>query len=146
MAKVIDVAEYFISLSEERTRFAITPLKLQKLLYYAQAFNLRDGKGILFPEAIEAWQHGPVVPKIYRKYKEYGYFSIPHIEFNNEDLFTEEPKLTDDEIETITEVWERFGHLDGKFLEELTHQEDPWIFTNINDEININDIENYFVD
>ncbi|WGD98342.1 Panacea domain-containing protein [Bacillus safensis] len=146
MANVIDVAEYFISLSEERTRFAITPLKLQKLLYYAQAFSLRDRKGTLFTEAIEAWQHGPVVPKIYRRYKDYGYFTIPHKEFDNKASVNEEPKLTDDEIETIKEVWEQFGHLDGKFLEELTHQEDPWIYTTINDVIEVQDIIDYFVD
>ncbi|WP_342495088.1 type II toxin-antitoxin system antitoxin SocA domain-containing protein [Bacillus sp. FSL K6-0046] len=146
MANVIDVAEYFISLSKERTRFAITPLKLQKLLYYAQAFSLRDRKATLFTEAIEAWKHGPVVPKIYRRYKDYGYFTIPHKEFENKGLVIEEPKLTDDEIETITEVWEQFGHLDGKFLEELTHQEDPWINTTINDVIEVQDIIDYFAD
>lgn len=144
MARVKNVAEFFISLSEERTPYAITPLKLQKLLYYAQAFNLRDGKGVLFSEAIEAWKHGPVVPKIYRAYKDYGYFTIPHQEFDNVDPITDTLKLNPGEIETITEVWKQFGHLDGKFLEELTHQEDPWIFTNINEEIDINDIIEYF--
>ncbi|WP_077595966.1 Panacea domain-containing protein [Oceanobacillus kimchii] len=144
MANVRYVAEYFLSLSEERTPLAITPLKLQKLLYYAQAFSLRDRDGALFSEAIEAWKHGPVVPKIYRLYKNYGYFTIPHQDFINEDPFTGETKLNDDEIETINEVWEQFGHLDGKFLEELTHQEDPWLFADINDEIEIEDILEYF--
>ncbi|MED4022003.1 Panacea domain-containing protein [Priestia aryabhattai] len=144
MAKVKHVAEFFISLSKERTHYAITPLKLQKLLYYAQAFHLRDKKKTLFPEAIEAWKHGPVVPEIYRLYREYGYFTIPHSQFINEQLFTQQPKLVDCEIETIEKVWEDFGRLDGKFLEELTHQEDPWIFTDINEEIEIEKIIEYF--
>ncbi|MFD6211205.1 Panacea domain-containing protein [Peribacillus sp. NPDC060253] len=144
MANVRDVAKYFISLSEERTRLAITPLKLQKLLYYAQAFNLREGRDTLFPEPIEAWKHGPVVPEIYRAYKEYGYFTIPQIDFNNINPITNKPKLYPHEIETITRVWEQYGHLDGKFLEELTHQEDPWLDTDINEVIEIENIREYF--
>lgn len=144
MAEVRHVAEYFISLSEESTPLAITPLKLQKLLYYSQAYHLRDHRVPLFHEAIYAWEHGPVVPQIYRKYKNFGYLTIPHTDFEYADLITNEQKLNDDEIATINEVWEQLGHLDGKTLEELTHQEDPWLFTEINDVIDRGLIEHYF--
>jgi uncharacterized phage-associated protein len=47
-------------------------LKLQKLMYYAQGFSLVLFNKPLFPERIEAWIHGPVIPAVYHKYKGYG--------------------------------------------------------------------------
>ncbi|WP_026828216.1 Panacea domain-containing protein [Exiguobacterium artemiae] len=144
MARVKDVARYFIDLSVESTPYAITPLKLQKLLYYAQGFHLINTGERLFRAELEAWAHGPVVREIYFEYKEFGYHTITSKPFINKDLFLETPLLTDGEMATIEEVWEHFGDLDGKTLEELTHQEDPWLNTEINDEIEIKLIREYF--
>lgn len=144
MARVKDVAKYFIDLSVESTPYAITPLKLQKLLYYAQGFHLINTGERLFRAELEAWVHGPVVREIYFEYKEFGYHTITSKPFINKDLFLETPLLTDGEMATIEEVWEHFGDLDGKTLEELTHQEDPWLNTEINDEIDIELIREYF--
>ena len=144
MARVKDVARYFIDLSVESTPYAITPLKLQKLLYYAQGFHLINTGERLFRAELEAWVHGPVVREIYFEYKEFGYHTITSKPFINKDLFLETPLLTDGEMATIEEVWEHFGDLDGKTLEELTHQEDPWLNTEINDEIDIELIREYF--
>src|SRR4051812_46071325 len=84
MANVRDVAKYFLSLSEESSPKAITPLKLQKLVYYAQGYHLRDNKGqSLFPEKILAWDHGPVVHQLWEDYKNYRYFTIPKEPFDN---------------------------------------------------------------
>lgn len=139
MAEVKDVAKYFIHLSEESTPYAITPLKLQKLVYYAQGFHLRDTGKPLFYEDLLAWDHGPVVRKLYNDYKHLGYFTIAQEPFNNDNN-----ELNRREIKTINNVWEKYGHLDGKFLEELTHQEDPWLFTDKNDAIDIDLIRKYF--
>lgn len=139
MAEVKDVAKYFISLSEESTPYAITPLKLQKLVYYAQGFHLRDTGETLFDDNLFAWDHGPVVPKLYYEYQNYRYFTIPNEEFDNT-----RQALNEKEIRTIQKVWEKYGHLDGKFLEELTHQEDPWLFTPKDYVIDIELIREYF--
>lgn len=145
MARVKDVARYFIDLSVESTPYAITPLKLQKLLYYAQGFHLMRTNRRLFRAELEAWVHGPVVREIYTAYKEHGYHTIPSRRFVNEiDPLTGELKLSLEEIRTIEDVWAYFGNLDGKTLEELTHQEDPWLNTEINDEIDIELIREYF--
>lgn len=143
MARVNDVAKYFISLSKESTPYAITPLKLQKLIYYAQGFHLKRTNRPLFNAELEAWTHGPVVRRIYEIYREHGYRTIPQEPFINEDIVGN-PLLDREEIKTIDEVWDALGHLDGKTLEELTHQEDPWLNTNINDYIDINIIRDYF--
>ena len=50
----------------------ISPLKLQKLLYYCQGFNLGAYDQPLFKENIEAWEHGPVVVSVWRAYRKYG--------------------------------------------------------------------------
>lgn len=137
MAEVRDVAKYFLSLSRESTPYAITPLKLQKLVYYAQGFHLRENGEVLFDDNLLAWDHGPVVRQLFDDYRDYGYFTIPCKPFNNNELQQEE-------IETMDEVWEQFGNLDGKLLEELTHQEDPWLLTPRNRVIVIDLIRDYF--
>ena len=50
----------------------MTNLRLQKLLYFAQGWHLARFGRPLFDASIEAWPYGPVVPEVYRAYKEYG--------------------------------------------------------------------------
>lgn len=144
MAEVKDVARYFIDLSVESTPYAITPLKLQKLLYYAQGFHLINTGDRLFKAELEAWTHGPVVRKIYNDYRSFGYHVIPSEPFVNKDPLFGDELLSEEEIATIDEVWDAFGNLDGKTLEELTHQEDPWLNTDINEKIDVELIREYF--
>lgn len=97
----------------------ITNLKLQKLVYYAQAWYLALYEGPLFPEPIEAWVHGPVVDSLYKKYKKYGRGIIPPPKnppsFNNE---VAQPHLN--------EIMDVFLELDAFTLQRLAHQEEPW--------------------
>ncbi|RND00259.1 Panacea domain-containing protein [Lysinibacillus halotolerans] len=137
MADVRDVAKYFISLSTETTKFAITPLKLQKLLYYAQGYYLRETSNPLFNDDLLAWDHGPVNRTIYDEYKRHGYYTIPREPFDDS-------LLTEKEKEIIKNVWYEYGDLDGKTLEELTHQEDPWLFTKKNQVIEKELIKKFF--
>ncbi|MGE6205346.1 Panacea domain-containing protein [Guptibacillus hwajinpoensis] len=139
MAELRAVARYLISLSQESTRFAITPLKLQKLVYYAQGRHLVNFNEPLFDDDLVAWDHGPVVRQLYNDYKHYGYNTIPQQPFNNID-----EQLTEEEINSINAIWDEYGFLDGKLLEELTHQEDPWLFTLRNEIIDVNLIRDYF--
>ncbi|MGW0920666.1 Panacea domain-containing protein [Streptomyces sp. NPDC002755] len=43
----------------------MTAMKLQKLVYYCQAWHLVWEGRALFPEAIRAWASGPVCPAVY---------------------------------------------------------------------------------
>ena len=63
-----DVAEYFLALANE-TGGTITNLKLQKLVYYAQAWHLANFDKPLFDAKFEAWVHGPVIPGLYEEYR-----------------------------------------------------------------------------
>lgn len=119
------VAKYFLSRSTPNTDYSITHLKLQKLVYYAQAWHvaLNGSENPLFEDRIAAWVHGPVCRALYEEFKKYGRFEIEPEEFPME-LNEEENKK---KLETLKMVWDNYGEYDGKFLEALTHQELPWI-------------------
>lgn len=117
---VHSVADYFLSIVDKDSGSSITHLKLQKLVYYAQAWNLVFTGEPMFDEEIEAWIHGPVCPELYRRFSGSGYRNLEKPDnvptgFNKEQL------------ETLEAVWESYGQYDGKYLEQLTHQELPWI-------------------
>ena len=76
MISAIQVAQYLLALAHSKGD-QISNLKLQKLLYYLQGFSLVVNNKPLFPEAIEAWTHGPVVASVYHKYSKYGNNHIP---------------------------------------------------------------------
>lgn len=118
---IFDVADYFLSKLNIDVGSSITPLKLQKLVYYAQAWSLVWDSKPLFEENMEAWAHGPANLELYNKYKPYGRNSIEPVGEINLNMFTEE------QMETMDVIWDSYGDYDGKYLEKLTHQEDPWI-------------------
>lgn len=115
-----DVAEYYLKIVDRESGSSITPLKLQKILYYTQGFYLALHETELFPEEFQAWTHGPANPQIYDTYKIYGYSAISEPE-------DYENPFDVDTIKFLNNVWETFGIYDAKYLEELTHQETPWI-------------------
>jgi len=115
-----DVANYFLSLVDEDTGDSISNLKLQKLVYYAQGFHLAIFDAPLFSEGIEAWILGPVIPKLYDKYKVYGSGPIP----KPEDIDFSVYEST--EVEFLNDVWNGYGQYSAWRLSELTHAEPPW--------------------
>ena len=115
-----DVADYFLKIVDRDSGSSITNLKLQKILYYAQGWHLAFTDIKLFENKIEAWIHGPVCPEVYKKYSKYGWDSIPDEPEKISDNFTLE------QIEILDKVWGTYGDYDGKYLEELTHEEKPW--------------------
>lgn len=73
----MDIANYIIwYVNNTLQRSTLTPLKLQKILYYVQATFLAQHGQPLFNEPIQKWQYGPVVPSVYFEFKDYG---ISHI-------------------------------------------------------------------
>lgn len=114
------IASWFICSIDREAGDAITHLKLQKLLYYAQAWSMVfDGKS-LFVEDFEAWAHGPVLRSIYDLYKDYGYDSIPP-------KIQDDIAIPEDAEATLKEVYRVYGEKSAKALENLTHSEAPWI-------------------
>ena len=138
MYNALDIAKYLITLASPEEEDLITNLKLQKLLYYAQGFHLALFGKPLFSERIEAWQYGPVVPEIYRFYKQYGSNSLPQPDNFNIDEYDEETQ------ELLNEVYEVYGQYTAPTLMRFTHQEIPWKETPLNEEISHNLMKAYF--
>lgn len=116
--KIDSITKYLlISLAE------ITPLALQKLLYYAQGFNKVFNGTFLFKDDCEAWAHGPVYSEIYHKYKNFGYNPIDLAVSYDESAFN----ISNSEKEILDTVIRNFGCYSGKILERMTHSEHPWL-------------------
>jgi uncharacterized phage-associated protein len=113
MASAQEIAKYIIK------SLPVDNLKLQKLLYYSQAVYLvLHAKEPLFPEPIEAWDYGPVVPPVYHEYKNYGFEILtPN---------TESTTLNLDEMKAIDMTLACFGNMSGPELINQTHGEPPW--------------------
>lgn len=113
MASVDSVAAAVL----ERTG-AVDSFKLQKLVYYCQAWHLAWEGERLFDSRIEAWANGPVVPALYQKHR--GEYRIEKwLDGNPHDL-------TDRERTTIESVVNFYDKYSGWELAELTHREMPW--------------------
>ncbi|MGM1048413.1 MAG: Panacea domain-containing protein [Bacillota bacterium] len=115
-----DVANFFLYRFQFDEGSSITHLKLQKLCYYAQAWNLAFEKEPLMDADFQAWIHGPVNSGLYNQYRDHQWQSIdPVPQFDKK-------KFTGDQLDLLEEVWKTYGKYDGRYLEELTHQEEPW--------------------
>lgn len=93
-----------------------TPMKLQKLCYYAQGYALAQGK-VLFSEDFQAWQHGPVIFELYIKYKHFQWGQITDNVDNIDQL----------NYPFIRSVVSAYGRYDGAALSTMTHRETPWM-------------------
>lgn len=110
-----DVAKWFIN------ELHPEPLKLQKLLYLAQGYSYAFYDKELFYEDIEAWVHGPVVPSVYHSYKLFS--------FNPIDTNFKLPQFDEQELEVLNYIKDNFSKYDSKYLEEMTHQQEPWLLS-----------------
>lgn len=113
-------ADYLLHMVDVDSGDVMTNLRLQKLLYYAQAWHLAFTARPLFEDDFEAWTHGPVVRSLYNKFKEYDWrpWPVPSSEM---------PGIPEESRPILDEVWEQYGQFSATYLEDLTHQEAPWI-------------------
>jgi uncharacterized phage-associated protein len=114
MATAHDVAAYILQKQGE-----MTAMKLQKLVYYSQAWSLVWDEEPLFNDRIEAWVNGPVVPALYQGHR--GKFKVS-------DWPEGDPsRLTPQQRETIDAVLDYYGKKSSQWLSDLTHREAPWL-------------------
>jgi uncharacterized phage-associated protein len=114
MASAHDVAKYILE-----KHGAMSAMKLEKLVYYSQAWSLVWDERPMFDERIEAWIGGPVVPALFALHK--GQFEVDGWPSGDT------TKLDKDAKETIDIVIRDYGSETGQALSDLTHSEDPWI-------------------
>lgn len=117
--KMLQVISYVFKRLEE-----VTPLSLQKLLYFIQGVSYAVCGKPMFDEKCEAWAHGPVYPEVYYLFRNFKYNPIEDARFAV--LEGDTAELSDDERKAIELVTRTFGMYGGKVLERITHNEEPW--------------------
>lgn len=122
MASVDAVADYILGKIVMDEGDSITNLKLQKIVYYCQAWSLAIYDGPLFDDEIEAWVHGPAVMSLYQRFKDYGNQAIDTSRTVTHPMVD----LDDQQRDLIDQVWDSYGPLSGMQLRRMTHREDPW--------------------
>jgi uncharacterized phage-associated protein len=113
--RAVDVAAYILT-----KQTSMTAMKLQKLVYYSQAWSLVWDERPLFAERIEAWANGPVVPELYNLHR--GKFQVTAA-----DLQGEPTRLDNLARETVDSVLASYGDKTSQWLSDLTHAEKPWL-------------------
>lgn len=156
---VLEVCRHIVNYSNEKD-YGISNLKLQKLLYFVQAYFLLESKGkrSCFNERIEAWDFGPVVPVAYHEFKQYGGGNIPFIKSyldfeDTDDIWSiKRLKFKDEIINSsdkmlIDAVVDEFSTFSATSLVNLTHKQTPWVAAyrpHENNEITLESLMEYF--
>lgn len=122
MHKPIDIANFFVELSCAKEEGYITNLKVNKLLYFAQAWSYVRNGCPLFDEDIEAWQYGPVVPSVYNAFRGYGRDNISEtcgkLSFDN---------FSEAELQLLIDIQREYGKYEASTLVDMTHEKgSPW--------------------
>src|SRR5690554_2686459 len=110
-------ADYLLCIAREHGDY-LTPLKIQKLVFYADAWFLALHDDELVPESFEAWVHGPVLRSLYYRFQGYRWNPIL------QDV--ECPEMDEVVAEFLEDLYAEYGKFSGYELEQLTHQEEPW--------------------
>lgn len=113
---VFDVAAYIL-----KKLGNMTTMKLQKLIYYCQAWSLVWDEKPLYKEDIEAWANGPVVRELFAYHK--GQFEVSKILIGNPDCLENYQK------DSIDSVLDFYGNKSAQWLIDLAHKEKPWKIT-----------------
>jgi uncharacterized phage-associated protein len=114
MVSVHDVAKYVLEKHGE-----MPAVKLQKLVYYSQAWHLVWTDGPLFEARIEAWANGPVSPELYAGHR--GFYSVS--KWRKGDV----EKLSRTERASVDAILKHYGNKTAFWLSELSHREAPWL-------------------
>ena len=159
MYKAIDIARYIIYYCHQNS-YSISNLKLQKLLYFIQAYFLLEKGEECFADDIEAWDFGPVIPNVYHEYKMYGGTNIPNQKtYEKLDINTKTGKVDFIKKEInydiicyadkclINSLLNKFGDCSNTYLTQVTIDQKPWISAYVKNEHKIiptDSIKNYF--
>jgi uncharacterized phage-associated protein len=125
----------------------LTHFRLQKLLYYAQAWSLVIRETELFPEEIRAWKNGPVVEEVYHGLPDGRCASCV-----SPDAFANAPDLEPEDAAFVKSFWEAYSQYSASQLYRMTHSESPWrkargslpLSANGNDPIPVDVMDEYF--
>src|ERR1051326_712020 len=119
------VADYFLELGR-RESVPVTPLKLQKLVYFAHGWYMGFTGEPLVNETIQAWEFGPVIPSLYHEFKEFKNSPITRLTryFRQQDLTSPEIMASKSLLDRIWSIYSRYT---AAQLSALSHEPNgPW--------------------
>jgi uncharacterized phage-associated protein len=120
------VANAFIQRALDDKLPNLSPMKLQKLLFFVQSWHLKWYKEPLIDDVFFRWQYGPVIPSLYHEFKHYGSKAIDRFgTFVSPRGAIEAivPKEDQRTWQVIDEVIRAYGALTGSQLSSITHYE-----------------------
>ena len=102
----------------------MSPMKLQKLLYflYARYLHISDGDH-LFSSRFEVWKYGPVLQEVYRYFKNYSADPILEYAEMDSEVYVISETVNPVFKRALDEVWQRFKGFSGQHLSAITHLE-----------------------
>lgn len=116
----MQVANAFIQKAQDGQIADLTPMKLQKLMFFAQSWYLKRHRQRLIDDNFVRWQYGPVIPSVYYEFASFGANNIEQPATNPFGIISPNLTATDDAF--IDEVIETYGGFDGWKLSVMTHQ------------------------
>ena len=130
MTSALQVAEFFLAKNDPSLGDRITPLKLQKLLYYAQGYALATLGRPLFDEIIKAWDLGPVCVSIYHRFKTAGNNPIDRVYKNSAEaaaaLKAARKPFSSEEMDLLENIFACYGGYTAGALSDMSHETAPW--------------------
>ena len=147
----LQIANSFIMIAQKNDQF-LTPMKLQKLVYYAHGWHLALRQTPLLSESVEAWTYGPVVRSLYNEFRIYGANQIQSPSGSFGVLESNDPLVVPySDIDTwsfLERIWEVYGKYSAIQLSNMSHADNsPWDVTRKNSKSNVIDdstIKNHF--
>lgn len=118
---VVQAAKYLVDLADEDKVKDLTPLKIQKILYYVEGWYMGNDRGELFYEVPLAWQYGPVYRELYDRLRRKAR-ALKKSDFDDVDPIDSKEILSD-----IRAVWKAYKDKSATELVALSHATKPWI-------------------
>ena len=141
--KAIAIANAFIEQANNGRINNLTPMKLQKLMFFAQSWYLKHTGMPLFEGSFERWQYGPVLPEIYHEFKRFGSSNIDNFGY---DMWKNRQTIDYYDSEVINfldQIISIYGIYSGTELSWMTHQlGTAWSNGTLGTIINSNDMIN----
>lgn len=115
MEKILNVANFIFEEYKKISGVAIDEMKLHKLLYFAQRETIAILNEPLFKEPMEAWDYGPVSPKVRLAYTDNGLVGDNFKPISNQHAYI------------VKDIILQYGCYTSWKLSEMSHQEISWL-------------------
>lgn len=125
------IANFFVRKARAENK-NLTPMQIQKLIFFSHGINLAVFKDLLVSEDFEAWEYGPVLPSLYYETKLYGaspvHSELTDINLKSWDIFSPYIDENDENTKKVLDfIWENYAQYSGIQLSHITHMEGtPW--------------------